>query len=164
MELNIIVAASQNNVIGSENKMPWRLSNDLQRFKKLTWGGAVIMGRKTYQSMGKALPGRLNIVLTRDQGFAPADATVAHTLDEALAASQNAEQVFIIGGGQIYKQCWEMAHRIYLTRVHAQLEGDTVIPEINADRWTVENSESFAADERNQFPYTFIDYIKKEVL
>lgn len=164
MELNIIVAASQNNVIGSENTMPWRLSNDLQRFKKLTWGGAVIMGRKTYQSMGKALPGRQNIVLTRNESFAPADVTVVHTLDEALAASQNMEKVFVIGGGEIYKQFWNIADRIYLTRVHAELNGDTLIPKIKTSEWVLENSDSFPADEKNQYPYTFIDYKKIAVL
>ncbi|MDL2213812.1 dihydrofolate reductase [Bacteroides sp. OttesenSCG-928-D19] len=164
MELNIIVAATENNVIGVDSKMPWRLSNDLQRFKKLTWGGAVVMGRKTYQSMGKALPGRTNIVLTRDAGFAPTDAVVVHNIEEALVEARKAEQVFVIGGGEIYKQFWNRAHRIYLTRVHAQLEGDTVIPEIDTEGWVMESSESFPADEKNQYPYTFINYKKKEVL
>lgn len=161
MELNIIVAAAENNVIGVDNKMPWRLSNDLQRFKKLTRGNVVVMGRKTYESLGKALPERKNVVLTRNESFAPADAIVVYDVEEAMDEVADEEQVFVIGGGEVYRQFMPLAHRIYLTRVHTRPEGDTHFEDIDADVWTLESSEAHVADAKNNYDFTYETYLKK---
>ncbi|NDW12086.1 dihydrofolate reductase [Bacteroides sp. 214] len=161
MSIAIIVAASENNVIGSDNQMPWRLSNDLKRFKELTMGGAVIMGRKTYDSIGRPLPGRKNIVLTNSNSFAPADVTVVHSVEEALREAATAEKVFVMGGGEIYRLFWSVASKIYFTRVHAHLEGDTYIPAITKEEWQQESNESFPADEKNSYPYSYETYHRK---
>ncbi len=159
MTISIIVAAAENNVIGKDNDMPWRLSADLKRFKKLTMGHHIIMGRKTFESIGKPLPGRTSVIITRNKDYRQDDCIVAHSLEEAFKMVED-EEVFIIGGGEIYNMAFDIADKLYLTRVHATLEGDTCIPEIN-NNWEEVECEKFLKDEKNQYDYSFIDYIKR---
>ena len=155
--LSHIVAASENNIIGSNNELPWRLPNDFKYFKNKTWGMPVIMGRHTYESMKKDLPGRINIVVTKKTDWLPENVFVTHTIDEAIAKAKesDAKEIFIIGGGEIFKQTIGIVDRIYLTRVHTTVEGDTSYPEINKAQWKLTKSDSFLADEKNNYPYTF---------
>ena len=159
MTISIIVAAAENNVIGKDNDMPWRLSADLKRFKKLTMGHHIIMGRKTFESIGKPLPGRTSVIITRNKDYRQDDCIVAHSLEEAFKMVED-EEVFIIGGGEIYNMAFDIADKLYLTRVHATLEGDTCIPEIN-NNWEEVECEKFLKDEKNPYDYSFIDYIKR---
>ncbi|MBE6332198.1 MAG: dihydrofolate reductase [Bacteroidales bacterium] len=152
--MNIIVAASENNVIGNKGTMPWHLSADLKYFKQTTMGHAVIMGRKTFQSIGRALPGRRNIVITRQPDFvAPEGVEVFGSLADAIAAAP--DDAFVIGGGEIYNQAWALADAYYVTRVHTTIsEFDTTIPPVPAGCELVK-SESVSADEKNDFDVTF---------
>ncbi len=163
MEISLILAASDNNIIGHDNQMPWHLSNDLKRFKSLTFGHPVIMGRKTFESLGRPLPGRQNIVITRNADYTAAGCDVVSSIEDALDMVSGHDEVFIIGGGQIYSQMWEKADNLYLTRVHTLIDGETSVPEIT-DYWKEVSRESHDADEKNQYPYTFIDYKKKSDL
>ncbi|MEP7252515.1 MAG: dihydrofolate reductase [Ginsengibacter sp.] len=155
--LSHIVAASENNVIGSQNELPWHLPNDFKYFKNKTWGMPVIMGRKTYESLKKSLPGRINVVVTRDATFHPDNAFVSDNIEAAIekAKESDAKEVFIIGGGEIFKQTVNLVSRIYITRVHTNVEGDTFYPAIDPEKWTKVSSRSFPADEKNDHPYTF---------
>ena len=152
-----IVAASENNVIGSNGDMPWHLPNDFKYFKNKTWGMPVIMGRKSYDALKESLPGRINIVVTRKTDFHPQDAFVFNTIEDAIAKAKesDAKEIFIIGGGEIFKQTMDIVSRIYLTRVHTTLEGDTYYPEINKNIWKLVGAQSFPADDKNNYPYTF---------
>ncbi len=155
--LSHIVAASENNIIGIKNGLPWKLSNDFKYFKNKTWGMPVIMGRNTFESLKKDLPGRINIVVTKNTDWQPENAFVAHNISDAIkkAVESDAREIFIIGGGQIFKQTIEMTNRIYMTRVHTAIEGDTSYPELESSKWKRLRAESFPADEKNNFPYTF---------
>lgn len=161
MIISIIVAAAENNVIGGNNQLLWRLPNDMKWFKANTTGNTVIMGRKTYDSMGRALPNRRNIIISRNPELHIEGCEVARSLDEALQLVTDEKEVFIIGGGEIYKQAWDKADKLYLTRVHTEKEGDTVIPEIQAGRWIEESREDHSADEKHPYAYSFIVYNKK---
>ena len=155
--LSHIVAASENNVIGSNNDLPWSLPNDLKYFKNKTWGMPVIMGRKSYESLKTALPGRVNIVVTSKKDWHPANVFVADNINEAIEKAREADtkEIFIIGGGEIFRQTIDMVSRIYLTRVHAVVKGDTYYPEIKKDRWKLVSAQSFPADDKNNYAYTF---------
>ena len=155
--LSLIVAASANNAIGKDNKLLWNLPNDLKFFKNTTWGMPVIMGRKTFESFGKPLPGRINIVITRQPGWNADGVIIAGDLHDALekAAETNCKEVFIIGGGEIYRQSIEQADRIYMTRVHATIDGDTFFPVIDESKWRLVSNEDFAADEKHLYAYSF---------
>ena len=155
--LSHIVAASENNIIGVKNGLPWNLPNDFRYFKNKTWAMPVIMGRSTYESMKKDLPGRINIVVTRQQDWKPENVFIAHSIDEAIekAKESDAKEIFIIGGGEIFKQTIGIVDRVYLTRVHANVEGDAYYPEIDKSKWKLTSSQSFPADEKNNYPYTF---------
>ena len=161
MKTAIIVAAAENDVIGKDNKMLWKLSNDMKHFKSLTTGHAIIMGRKTYESLGRPLPGRLNIIITRDPAYTAEGCEITYSIEEAMhkAAEAGQEQAFIIGGGEIYKQCWNKADILYLTRVHATIEGDTSIPSVSDGYWVEKDKTSHHADEKNEYDYSFITYI-----
>jgi dihydrofolate reductase len=149
MKISIIVAASANNVIGADGGLPWYLPEDLRRFKKTTMGKPMIMGRATFESIGRALPGRRSIVLTRQRDFDAEGCEVVPTIDAALASAGNADEVMIIGGGEIYRQFLPMADRIYLTRVQAEINGDTSFPELDMSEWDVVAVEEYpAGDER----------------
>lgn len=155
--LELIVAVAENDVIGRDNQLPWRLSADLRRFKALTLGRHVLMGRKTYESIGKALPGRTNLVLTRSPGFLAADCTVVGTLDDALIAAGSGAALLVIGGAEIYRQCLPFAIRIHLTLVHTRVEdGDTFFAGWRGSDWIESFRERHEGDEKNSVAYSFI--------
>lgn len=153
--ITLVVAHSRNRVIGRDGGMPWHLPADLARFKALTMGKPMIMGRRTYESIGKPLPGRRNIVVTRDRRFAADGVEVAHSLDEALALAGDAGEVTVIGGGQIFCEVLPRAARIELTEIETTLEGDTYFPELD-EGWHEVARESRPADDRNPYKLNFI--------
>ena len=153
--INIIVAASLNNVIGKDNKLLWRQSADLKRFKELTTGKTVVMGRKTYDSIGKPLPNRRNIVISR-QDIEIGGCEVVHSLEEALILH---DEIFILGGGEIYQKSIILANKIFLTLIQTEIEGDTYFP-VLGEEWKEESKEEFLKDEKNQFDYQFINYVR----
>jgi dihydrofolate reductase len=160
MLISLIVAASENNAIGKNNQLLWRLPNDTQFFKNTTWGMPVIMGRKTYESLrNEPLPGRFNIVITHHKDAVPENekVQVASTLQAAieLAKKTDCREVFIIGGGKVYADAISMANKIYLTRVHTSLDGDTYFPVINQAEWEIESNKDFPADEKHKYAYSF---------
>ncbi|MEM6723347.1 MAG: dihydrofolate reductase [Bacteroidota bacterium] len=164
MKISIIVAQTENRVIGKNNDIPWYLPADLKYFKKVTTGHHIIMGRKCYESIGRPLPKRTNVILTRRIDFHAEGCVVTHSLDEALdIARQNGEaEAFIIGGGEIYKLAMPLVDQIYLTQVHTELEGDIYFPELDPEKWQLEWSEAHQADEKNGFDYTFQRFIRME--
>jgi len=152
--ITLIVAAADNGVIGRDNALPWHLPDDLQRFKRLTLGKPIVMGRKTFESIGRALPGRLNIVVTRDANYRREGVTVAHDVDAAVAAANDAPEIMVIGGAELFRLFLPRAARVHLTRVHADVTGDVVWPTLD-DSWRLVDSEPHAADERHASPMTF---------
>ncbi len=155
MKVSMIVAASANNVIGTNAGMPWHLREDLRRFKEITMGKPMIMGRLTFESIGKALPGRRSIVITRQVDYQRAGVEVVTTPDAALELAGDAEEVMIIGGGEVYEQLLPITDRIYLTRVHAEFDGDTFFPEINEDEWQIVSSEPLPPNDERPFSISF---------
>nr|WP_298612997.1 dihydrofolate reductase [uncultured Odoribacter sp.] len=162
MILSIIVAASENNVIGKDNGLIWHLPVDLRHFKTLTTGHTIVMGRRTFESIGRALPNRRNVVITRNPAFAAEGCECYTSLSEALETLKSEEEIFIIGGGTLYNALWEKAGRLYLTRVHTRVEGDTFIPEVNTAEWTEVNRTETFPDEKNEFACSFITYERRE--
>lgn len=158
MIVSAIVATAQNNVIGKDGQIPWYLPADLRFFKQTTLNHHVIMGRRSFESIGRPLPKRTNIIITRDLFFTATGCVVAHSIEEALRiARDNGEtEAFIIGGGEIYKQSMHYWDRLYLTRVDARVEGDAFFPQIDIDDWEIIASESHTADEKNEYDYTFL--------
>ena len=154
--ISLIVAASENNVIGVQGELPWRLSADLKRFKALTMGKPIVMGRKTYESIGRPLPGRQNIVITRQEGYVADGCDVVASPEAAIEAASDAAEIMIIGGSHIYYEFLPQADRIYLTRVLADIEGDALLPELRDDEWRVVSGESLPADEDNDYATEFI--------
>jgi dihydrofolate reductase len=155
MTVSLIVAMTDGGVIGRDGQLPWRLSADLRRFKRLTMGHHIIMGRKTFDSIGRLLPGRTTVVITRQADLAISEAKVVHSLKEALQVTGDDAEVFIVGGGEIYRQALPMVDRIYQTIVHASVKGDTVFPELDPSQWSIIEDERHASDERNQYEYSF---------
>ena len=155
MKVSMIVAASANNVIGADGGLPWRLSEDLRRFKEITMGKPMIMGRLTFESIGKALPGRRSIVLTRQADYEAEGCDVVATPDAALELACDADEVMIIGGGTVYEQMLPMTDRIYLTRVHSEIDGDTFLPEIDEDEWHIVSSEPLPPNDERPFSISF---------
>jgi dihydrofolate reductase len=147
---------ARNGVIGRDNALPWRLPEDLKHFKATTLGKPVLMGRRTFASIGKPLPGRTNLVLTRATGWQAGGVTVVHSLDAALAKVRDAEEVAGIGGAEVYRLLLPLATRIYLTRVEADIPGDTVFPSLEPSQWREVSSRRFRADERNAYDMTFV--------
>ena len=158
MRVSLIVAASANHVIGVRGELPWRLPDDFRYFKRTTLGKPVLMGRRTWESIGRPLPGRQNIVITRKSGFAAPGAIVAASPEEALELAGDVAEVMVIGGGQIYKAFMERAERIYLTRVHTDVDGDTFFPEPDAASFSLVSREAHPADERHAYAYEFRVY------
>jgi dihydrofolate reductase len=161
MNVSLIAALATNDVIGRDSQVPWRLSTDLKRFKALTMGHHLIMGRKTYESVGKPLPGRTNVVITRQSGYAPDGVLVVHSVEEALDVARRAGETlaFIAGGAEIYRQAIHRAHRMDLTRVHAEVDGDTFFPQFDDVReWQLTDAEHFEADAKNEYPFSFLTY------
>ncbi|NSL87984.1 dihydrofolate reductase [Chitinophaga solisilvae] len=157
MTVSIIVAASENNAIGINNQLPWRLSTDLKYFKSTTLGKPIIMGRKTFDSLGKPLPGRPNIVITRQQDYHPDGVTVVPSVAAAIeaAAGYDVPEIFITGGSQIFEAAWQQIDRIYLTRVYAVVPGDAFFPVIHGSEWNLVSDERHEADEKNEYPFSF---------
>lgn len=156
MRISLIVALARNRVIGRDNQLPWRLSADLQHFKRLTMGKPIVMGRKTCESIGRPLPGRTNIVVTRDSSFSAAGCRVVHSIDAALVAAGGADEVMIMGGENLYSQLLPRADRLYLTEVQADVSGDAWFPEFDQTQWQELERESHRADEKNEFDYDFV--------
>jgi dihydrofolate reductase len=157
MRVSFVVAAAENGVIGHGNQLPWRLPDDLKRFKALTLGKPVLMGRKTFESIGKPLPGRTNIVISRRSGFMLPGCVVVNSLPQALAAAAGAQELAVIGGADIYAQALSSADVIHLTRVHANIPGDAVFPTLDATQWTERLIERHPADDRHAFAFSFIE-------
>lgn len=153
--VTLIVAVADNGVIGRENTLPWHLPEDLKRFKRLTMGKPMIMGRKTFESIGKPLPGRLNIVVTRDTNYRHEGVRVVHDTDAALAAAAEAPEVMVIGGAELFRHFLERAGRIHLTRVHGNIDGDVMLPALDIRQWEVIERERHEADERHAHAMTF---------
>jgi dihydrofolate reductase len=160
--LSMIVAAAENNAIGKDNKLLWHLPDDLKHFKRTTKGHHVIAGRKTFESQGRPLPNRTNIIVTRNKNFHAEGCIIANSLDEALNKVENDDEPFIIGGENIYKLAMPITDRIYLTRVHASFEADTFFPEINMKEW-VETSRSYhEKDEKHDYAFSILIYDRKK--
>ena len=156
MRIALIVAMAENRVIGRNNQLPWRIPADLRHFKALTLGKPVIMGRKTYESIGRPLPGRDNIVVTADSGYQAEGCQVVHSVEQALEAAGSCEEAMIIGGANLYRQTLENADRLYLTLVKAEPEGDTWFPEIELQQWREIERQAHTADENNEYDYDFV--------
>lgn len=162
MQLSLIVAVAENGVIGREGDLPWRLSDDLRRFKKLTMGHAILMGRKTWESIGRPLPGRQSLVISRQEDYQTEyeKVLVASSVEQALAMAGDCakDQVFVIGGAQVYAMTLPHADRLLFTRVHAEVEGDVFFPEVDWDRWQLVEEAKHEADDRNDHAFTFQVY------
>lgn len=162
MLISIIAAVAENNVIGKKNALPWYLPADLKHFKDTTMGHCIIMGQTTHESIGKALPGRTNIVLTFDENYKSEGCIVVTSIEEALrvASAKGEGEAFIIGGASIYKQFMTLANKLYITSVHEKIDGDVVFPEIKSDVWKRISNEDHEKDEKNPFDYSFEVYTK----
>jgi dihydrofolate reductase len=159
--ITIIVAAAENNAIGKDNDLIWSLPNDLKRFKKLTSGHSIIMGRKTFDSFPGLLPNRKHIVISRNKNISFSDeVTVVNNFEDAIRETGDDENPFIIGGGQIYKLAMDLGEKIELTRVHEEFKADTFFPKIDEDKWKLIHEEFNEKDERHQFSFTYKTYIK----
>lgn len=157
MMISMIAAMAAGRVIGADNQMPWHLPADLAHFKRTTLGKPVVMGRKTYESIGRALPGRLNIVVTRDQHYTLDDAEVVNSCEAAVEAAGDVSELMIIGGGTIYDHFLPLAQRLYLTEISLEVSGDTYFPDYHeVGQWATMESESHPADEKNPYPYRFV--------
>jgi len=160
--LTLIVAAAENDVIGRDGQLPWHLPADLRHFKAITMGKPILMGRKTHESIGRPLPGRANIVITRQSGYQAAGCHVAHSLEEALALAhaEGAGEVMVIGGAELYADALPRADRILMTRVHASLDGDVRFPPLEPDAWQVLAVERHEADGRHAYPFSFMELVR----
>ena len=156
MRISIIAAISDNGTIGRDNRLPWRLPADLRRFKELTMGKPLIMGRKTWESIGRPLPGRKNIVLSRDPDCRAPGCTVVHSAAAALQEAGASEEVMVIGGASLYELFLPQAHTLLLTYVHGMIEGEVKFPQIEPGAWSETSRDSFPRDGQNQYPFTFV--------
>ncbi|HSV87135.1 MAG TPA: dihydrofolate reductase [Bacteroidales bacterium] len=163
MKIALIAAVANNHVIGAENRLIWHLPADLKHFKELTMGHTMIMGRKTFESIGKALPGRRNIVITRSKGYVAQGCEIANSTDDALKMAGKSETVFVIGGSEIFEQTINHPQTkiLYITRIFACFEGDAFFPSVNPSRWKLVERLDRKPDEKNQYPYTFLTYHRK---
>ena len=159
--ITIIAAAGKNNELGKDNDLVWHLPEDFKRFKKLTTGHHIIMGRKTFESFPKPLPNRVHVVITRNKDYNPEGAIIVHSMSEALEIAKDDKQPFIIGGGEIYKLGLEVSDKIELTRVHENFEADTFFPEIPIEKWELIQEEIYEKDERHKFDFTYQTFIRK---
>ncbi len=160
----IIAAAAENNALGINNDLPWHLPDDFKRFKQLTSGHKIIMGRKTLESFPRPLPNREHIAITRDRNYQPKfPCTLVNSIDEALELAKNDEKAFIIGGGEIYKQSMKLATHIELTRIHGEFEADTFFPEIETEDWELLEEVHHPKDERHQYAFTYQTFRRKRL-
>ncbi len=158
MTISLIAAIGKNNELGKDNQLLWNIPEDMKHFRETTRGHTVIMGRKTFESIGKALPNRRNIVITRDANYRKDGVDVTNSLEEAILLCENSEEVFIIGGGEIYKQALPFASKLYITHVHKEYDADTFFPEIKESDWIKTRKDDGLA---NDVPYSFATYEKK---
>ncbi|MCM3718798.1 dihydrofolate reductase [Fictibacillus phosphorivorans] len=156
--ISFVVAMDENRGIGKDNDLPWYLPNDLKHFKKTTMGKPIVMGRKTYESIGKPLPGRENIVVTRDQNYEAEGVTIVHSVDDVLKIK--AEEMCVIGGSEIFKQFLPVADRLYITEIYHTFDADTYFPEINDKEWKEVSRTAGIVDEKNKYPHDFVEYEK----
>lgn len=156
MMLSAIVAIAENNVIGKDNDLIWKLPRDMKHFKETTTGHYIIMGRKTFESNGRPLPNRTNVIITRDKEYTADGCVVVHSLEDALKEAKNDSEAFIIGGGVIYELAMPFVDRIYLTKIHHSFEGDTFFPELDMDEWNITQERFFEPDEKNKYPFTIL--------
>tara|TARA_R100000322_G_C5354294_1_gene169204 strand:- start:145 stop:636 length:492 start_codon:yes stop_codon:yes gene_type:complete len=159
--LTMIAAAAENNALGKDGDLVWHLPDDFKRFKKLTTGHHIIMGRKTFESFPKPLPNRTHIVITRNRDYTKEGCIVVHNLEDALKIAEGDTQPFIIGGGEIYKLALNASEKIELTRVHDTFEADAFFPEIDQSKWELINEEFHEKDERHSVSFTYLTYVKK---
>jgi dihydrofolate reductase len=157
MIVSLLVAAGENNVIGKNNKLPWHLPNDLSYFKNQTWAMSILMGRKTFESIGKPLPGRKNIVITRNNDWLHNGVDVVHSMEEAIAKAENygVKEIFIIGGAEIFETIFPKADRIYLTRIHHKFDGDVFFPQLIQEEWELVRERFCSADQKNAYDHSF---------
>ncbi len=153
--LSLITAVSENGVIGKDNRLPWRISSDLKRFKRLTMGHTLILGRKTFESIGKPLPGRDTVVITRSEGWHYPGVRVAHSIDEALHYASSDNYPYVGGGAQIYAMALPLAKQIHLTRVHTTIQGDVLFPEIDPEEWELTSEKKFPANAHDEYSTTY---------
>jgi dihydrofolate reductase len=162
MIISLVAAASDNNVIGKNNALPWRMPADMKFFKNLTMGHTVVMGRKTYESMGKPLPGRKNIIITRNKDFRAEGCTVVASFGEIMELCKEEGEIFIVGGSEIYRLILNKADKIYLTRIHGIFDGDAYFIDIHDNEWEETKKTDCPADEKNPYPYAFIEYSRRK--
>ena len=160
--ITMIAAAAENNALGKDNDLVWHLPDDFKRFKKLTSGHHIIMGRKTFESFPKLLPDRTHVIITRKKDYSPENTIVVHSMEEALKVSKLDDEAFIIGGGEIYKMGMEHADRIELTRVHSEFEADTHFPEIDKSEWEIVKDQFHDKDEKHNYSFTYLTYERKQ--
>jgi dihydrofolate reductase len=163
MKLSIIVAVAANNVIGKDNQLIWRLPADLKQFKMLTMGHPMIMGRKTFDSIGKPLPGRTSIIITRQPDYTHEGCLIVHSLEQAIQEAHKVDEkeAFVVGGAEIYRQSIRLADKIYLTQLYQSFDGDTFFPEIDASLWQEVRRASFSPDEKNAYAFDFVELERK---
>lgn len=159
--ITLIAAVAQNNALGKDNQLLWHLPDDFKRFKNITSGHYIIMGRKTFDSFPKPLPNRTHVIITRQKEYKPEGCIVVNSLEEAIQSCPKQEDIFIIGGGEIYKQSIVIADKIDITRVHNSFEADTFFPEIEIEKWQLIFEEFHSKDERHDFDFTFQTYVRK---
>ena len=160
--ITMIAAAAENNALGKDNDLVWHLPDDFKRFKRLTSGHHIIMGRKTFESFPKLLPDRTHVIITRKEDYSPENTIVVHSMEEALKVSKLDDQAFIIGGGEIYKMGMEHADRIEMTRVHGEFEADTHFPEIDKSEWEIVKDQFHDKDEKHNYSFTYLTYERKQ--
>jgi dihydrofolate reductase len=159
--VTLILARARNGVIGASGGLPWRLPEDLAFFKRTTMGHPIVMGRKTWESIGRPLPGRRSVVVTRDRSFAAAGAEVVHSLDQAVALCSDSDEIFVIGGAQLYAEALPRADRLLLTEIHADFEGDTFMPAAAAEDWAEAGREHHPPSDQRAFGFDFVDYRRR---
>ena len=161
VKLSIIVATDEQGLIGKDNDLPWKLSADLQYFRRVTMGKPLIMGRNTHESIGRALPGRKNIIVSNNCDYTADGCCVVHSVEDAIKACDGVEEVMVMGGASLYKQMLQQADRLYLTQVHASLEGDTWFPDWQRSDWQEISREDHLADDKNDYPYSFVIFERR---
>lgn len=163
MIISMIVAVAENGVIGKNNDLPWHLPDDLKFFKNTTKGHVILMGRKCFESFGRPLPHRTNIIITRNKEYSQEGTLVVHSLDEAfkVAREKEEEEVFVCGGEEIYRQSMDQADKLYLTRIHADVDGDVYFPDFDQEQWQLISEEYHPADEKHVYDFTFKTYTRK---